>query len=201
MSFITRTAVFALLALLAAGPGKAAETSSNVPATLDRIMTALRSTRHVQARYIEHRYLHALRTPIETRGALHFDAPDHLEKASDPDSRGSAERLTIDGDRLTIDRGGNAPPIVLSLHEHPEIGVLVDSIRMTLSGDEAALRQNFDVTASGTVGEWQLALQPRGNQTLLQWMRISGFGARITAIDSQDTEGDRSDMSIVEQSR
>ena len=47
-------------------------------------MATLRSVRHVEARYIEHRYLHALRTPIETRGTLRFDAPAHLEKRDRP---------------------------------------------------------------------------------------------------------------------
>jgi hypothetical protein len=184
-----------LLGLLAAFPVHAAQAA---PVTLDQLMAALRTVRHVEARYIEHRYLHALRSPIETRGTLRFDAPAHLEKASDPGANGVAERLTIDGDRLTIDRGTPASPIVLALHEHPEIGVLVESIRATLSGDGDALRRSFDVTPSGTISEWQLVLQPRTQQGLLRWMRVSGYAERITAIDTQDGEGDRSEMSIVE---
>jgi hypothetical protein len=184
-----------LVGLLAALPVHAAQTA---PVTLDQIMTALRTVKHVEARYIEHRYLHALRSPIETRGTLRFDAPAHLEKTSDPAANGVAERLTIDGDRLTIDRGTAASPIVLTLHEHPEIGVLVESIRATLSGDGDALRRSFDVTPSGTISEWQLVLQPRTQQGLLRWMRVSGYAERITAIDTQDGEGDRSEMSIVE---
>jgi hypothetical protein len=187
-----------LLGLLTACPVHAAQTSNTAPVTLDQLMATLRTVRHVEARYIEHRYLHALRTPIETRGTLRFDAPAHLEKASDPAANGAAERLTIDGDRLTIDRGTSASPVVLTLHEHPEIGVLVESIRATLSGDGEALRRSFDITQSGTISEWQLVLQPRAQRDLLQWMRVSGYAERITAIDTQDGEGDRSEMSIVE---
>jgi hypothetical protein len=167
--------------------------------TLDQIMAALRSVPHVDARYIERRYLHALRAPIETRGTLRFDAPGHLEKATDPAVNGSTDRLTINGNQLTIDRG-NAAPMVLALNEHPEIGVLVDGIRATLAGDGRTLQRAFDVTSSGTLDEWQLVLQPRDDRqrALLQWMRIGGHGQRITAIDTQDSEGDRSEMSIVE---
>jgi hypothetical protein len=190
-----------LLGFLAAFPVHATETSSSAPVTLDQLMTTLRTVRHVEARYIEHRYLHALRAPIETRGTLRFDTPAHLEKASDPVPNGAPERLTIDGDRLTIDRGTGTAPIVLSLDDHPEIGVLVDSIRATLSGDGDALLRTFEVTPSGTIGEWQLVLQPRARRDLVQWMRISGYGERVTAIDTRDGEGDRSEMSIVELTR
>ncbi len=173
------------------------------PATLEQIMAALRSVRHVEARYIEHHYLHALRTPIESRGTLRFDAPAHLEKAADPNASGAVERLTIDGDRLTIDRGKSRPPIVISVQEHPEIATLVDSLRAILSGNGEALRHSFEVTASGTVDEWALVLKPRdvSQRGLLQWMQVHGYGERITAIDTMDGEGDRSEMSVVELKR
>lgn len=198
---VHRTVFPALLGLLATFSADAAQTGGSAPVTLDELMTRLRTVRHVEARYIEHRYLHVLRAPIETRGTLRFDAPAHLEKVSDPAANGAAERLTIDGDQLTIDRGAGTSPIVLALHEHPEIGVLVESIRATLSGDGDALRRSFDVTPSGTVAEWQLVLQPRAQGDLLSWMRISGYAERITAIDTRDGEGDRSEMSIVELNR
>jgi hypothetical protein len=187
----------AVIALLAAFPAHA---ENPAPVTLDQIMASLRTVHHVNARYIETRTLHVLRTPIETRGSLRFDAPAHLEKTTDPTPNGMPERLTIDGDRLTIDRG-TSPPIVLSLREHPEIGVLVDSIRATLSGDAGALRRTFDITPSGTIDHWQLVLQPRdpAQHALLQWMRVSGYAARITEIETADNEGDRSDLMIVEQ--
>jgi Outer membrane lipoprotein carrier protein LolA-like len=182
--------------------GEIAPAGVNTPVTLDQIMTAVRTVRHVNARYVEHRYLHILNKPIESRGTLRFDAPDRLEKKADPASNGAAEQLTIDGDRLTIDRGTGAQPVVIALHEHPEIGVLAESIRATLSGDGAALQRTFEVTPSGSLDHWQLVLQPRdpAERKLLQWMRVIGYGERITEIDTADGEGDRSEMSIVEQS-
>jgi hypothetical protein len=203
MNAYRRLVLPALLGLLATPPVQAAQTGSPVPVTLDQVMATLRTVRHVDARYTEHRTLHVLRTPIETRGALRFDAPAHLEKATDPAADGTAERLTIDADRLTIDRGTGGSAMVLSLREHPEIGVLVESIRATLSGDGDALQRIFDVTPSGTISHWQLVLQPRdpAQHVLLQWMRVSGYAERITEIETADREGDRSEMAIVEQTR
>jgi hypothetical protein len=171
--------------------------------TIDQIMATVRTVRHVDARYVEHRTLHVLRAPIETRGSLRFDAPAHLEKAGDQAADGTAEKLTIDGDRLTIERGTAGAPVVLSLREHPEIGILVESIRATLSGDAEALQRTFDVTPSGTLSHWQLVLQPRepAQHAALQWMRVSGYAERITAIETADHDGDRSEMAIVEQTR
>jgi hypothetical protein len=180
-------AAFHRLAVLALLAAFAAHAESPAPVTLDQIMASLRTVHHVDARYIERRTLHVLRT--------------HLEKSTDPTPNGTAERLTIDGDRLTIDRGTASAPIILSLREHPEIGVLVESIRATLSGDADALRHTFDVTPSGTIDHWQLVLQPRdpAEHALLQWMRVSGYAERITEIETADNGGDRSQMMIVEQ--
>ena len=201
MQTVGRLIVAVCLPLFLVAPSAHGEPAE--PATLEQIMAALGSVRHVEARYIEHRYLHALRMPIETRGTLRFDTPAHLEKAADPDASGAVERLTIDGDRLTIDRGKSRAPIVISVQDHPETATLVDSLRAILSGNGDALRHSFEVTASGTVDEWALVLKPRdpSQRDLLQWMRVHGYGERVTAVDTMDGEGDRSEMSVVELKR
>jgi Outer membrane lipoprotein carrier protein LolA-like len=172
------------------------------PITLDQIMTAIRSVHHVQARYVEHRTLHVLKAPIETRGALTFDAPDRLTKAADPTASGPGERLVMDRDHLTVD-SGNGRPINIGMNDHPEVTALATSLRATLAGDGAALRTVFEVTVSGTLDHWQMVLQPRdpAARRLLQWVRVIGFGERITEIDTANGEGDRSEMSVVEQGR
>jgi hypothetical protein len=196
MNAIRRTIWCTLVAVVALGSARAAPTDSGV--TLDQLMATLRTVRHVDARYVERRTLHALRTPIETRGTLRFDAPDQLEKASDPGGNGAGDRLSIKGDQLTIDRGHGEAPVVLMLNEHPEIGVLIESIRATLSGDGAALRRIFDITLAGTVERWEIVLQPHDptQREILQWMRIDGIAARITTIDTQSGDGDHAEMTI-----
>ena len=188
---------YGLVAVCAAQAHAAPPDSATV--SLNQLMATLRTVRHVEARYQERRTLHTLRTPLETHGTLRFDAPDRLEKATDPQPNGMAERLTIKGNQLTIDRGQGAAPIVLMLGEHPEIGVLVESIRATLSGDADALRRTFDVSIAGTLSGWQLVLQPRdaAQRGILQWMRITGYTSRIAAIDTQDGDGDHSEMTIL----
>ena len=141
MKAFFRATRYALVAFLAAFPVHAAQPDSPGTLSLPQLMATLRTARHVEARYVEHRYLRALTTPLETHGTLRFDAPDFLEKTTNPAADRVADRLTIKGDQLTIDRGGGAAPVVLTLSEHPEIGVLIESIRATLSGDGDALRR------------------------------------------------------------
>lgn len=202
MKLFQRQVRHALVLGLAIWPLHCARSDSG-GVSLDHLMERLRSVHHVEARYLEHRTLHVLRTPIEARGTLRFDAPDRLEKMTDPAADGSVERLAINGDKLTIDRGRTAGSVVLMLSEHPEIGVLVESIRATLSGDGATLRRIFDITISGTIDHWQLVLQPRDPalREIVQWIRVSGYAERITAIDTQDNDGDHAEMSIVELGR
>jgi hypothetical protein len=208
----------ALLVILAAFQSQGTQPERNAGVSLDQLMEAFRTVRHVEARYVERRTLHALRTPIETRGTLRFDAPGHLEKTSDPTaadappggarsdgarSDGAGDRMTIDGNRLTIDHAGGSAPIVVMLNEHPEIGVLIESIRATLSGDGEALRRIFDISLAGTINGWQIVLQPHDpeRREILQWMRISGDAGRITEIDTQQGDGDHSEMMIGEPGR
>lgn len=185
--------------IVAPGPD-ATQSEAGGSVSLDQLMSTLGTVRHVDARYVEHRTLRSLRIPIETRGTLRFDAPDRLVKATDPAANGASDRLTINGNQLTIDRGSGAAPIVLTLSEHPEIGVLIESIRATLSGDTASLRRTFDMSLAGSLDHWQLVLQPHdpARRAVLQWMRITGYAKRITAIDTQDGDGDHSEMTIVE---
>lgn len=189
-----------LLGLLAATPAWADQV------TLTQIMAAIRSVQHVQARYVEHRTLHILKTPIESRGTLTFDAPDRLTKAADPTPQGPGERVVMDGEHMTITQGdgqGGNKSMTIGMNDHPEIAALATSLRATLAGDGAALEKIFEVSVSGSIEHWQMVLQPRdpAARRMLQWVSVTGYGSRITGIDTASGEGDRSEMSVVEQGR
>jgi hypothetical protein len=186
---------YAVMFILSTVPAYPAD---DAPLSFDQLMAMLHTVQHVDARYVEHRTLHILRTPIETRGTLRFDAPDHLEKTTDSTLNAPADRLTIDGNQLIIDRGPEKPPVTLMLNEHPEVAVLIESIRSTLSGDATTLRRAFNITLAGNSRNWQIVLQPHdpAQRQLLQWMRINGAGPRVIAIDTQNTNGDHSEMTI-----
>ena len=183
-----------LVGLLAGAAAPGGEPATDT-ASLDAVLASLRAVRHVEARYVERRTLHALTAPIQTSGTLRFDAPDRVEKSSDLAADAGVERLLIDRGQIRIERTG-AAPLAFSVADHPEIGVLVESIRATLAGDGDALQRAFVVRMAGTVSRWQLVLQPRAHRDLLQWMRIDGGGGRVSQIDTEDGDGDLSTMTI-----
>ncbi len=183
-----------LVMLLAISGAQAADATA-----LDAILTGLGQVRHVEARYVERRFLRVLRVPLETRGVLRFDAPDRLEKASDLAADGAGERIVVAAGVLTLERGAG-PPVVLALREHPEIGVLVESVRAMLAGDGGALRRDFAVDLAGDLTGWQVVLTPRV-KGLVRWLRVDGAAARLTRIETQENDGDRAELTIGEDAR
>ena len=176
-----------LVALLLCAPARAAETP-----VLDAVLAGFGRVRHVEARYVERRFLAVLRAPLETRGTLRFDAPDRLEKTGDPET---GERIVVAGGAMTVERGPGVPPLKLALREHPEIGALVESVRAMLAGDAVSLRRDFDVDVAGDVAHWQIVLRPHRDD-LVRWVRLDGEAARITRIETREADGDRSEMTI-----
>jgi hypothetical protein len=102
------------------------------------------------------------------------------------------------GDRLTIEQqDGTTRQIALS--EHPEIGALVDSIRATLAGDLANLTHIYTVALTGGVQDWSLSLQPRDPRLrdIVTIIRIQGEANRVRSIETVESGGDRSVMTII----
>ncbi len=179
-----------LLMLLFMFPAQAAEINN---AVLDAVLAGFRGIRHVEARYVERRFLAVLRAPLETRGTLRFDAPDRLEKAGDPGADGVAERVVVAGSLLTVEHG--AAPVALDLREHPEVAALVESVRALLAGDGAALRRDFEIDLAGDAARWQMVLSPRRHE-LVRWLRVDGMAATVTRIETQEADGDRSELLV-----
>ena len=128
-----------------------------------------------RARFVEEKRIAALTVPQRSTGQLLYRRPAYLEKDTDgPDE----ERLVVDGDRLVLTEGRDAPRVV-DLTAHPEALALVESIRAPLAGDLAGLQRNFVVTASGTPGDWRILLRPRN-------LAAASLVARVTVLGRAD---------------
>lgn len=146
------------------------------------------------ARFVEHRYLHVLKKPLAVSGTLAYTAPGRLVKDTlDP----KPEHVVIDGDALTVERDNKTE--TLQLADYPQIGAFIEGIRATLAGDLAALDRVYTVRLDGGAEAWQLRLEPRDPkmQAIVQAIVISGSRARIERIDTQESDGDRSEMTII----
>jgi len=146
-----------------------------------------------RATFSETRYLALLDRPLESSGELRFTPPRRLEKRT---LAPGSETLVVDGDALTMERAGRRH--TLSLREHPEIAVFIESLRGTLAGDRAALERTYALALEGEAKRWNLVMKPLAGEvsTLVARIEVSGQLADIHRIEIFQADGDRSLMTI-----
>jgi Outer membrane lipoprotein carrier protein LolA-like len=162
--------------------------------TLDQVMALLAQRQQGEVRYVEEDEFKMLDAPVKSAGVLIYRAPDHLEKRTlEP----KAQSLTLDGERLTVQRGHRTYRVDLSAY--PQMRPFIDSIRDTLAGNEAALERLFKVTFTGTLPSWRLELVPRAERVADKVSRVRIAGARdeIRSVEIEQTDGDRSVMTLL----
>jgi hypothetical protein len=162
---------------------------------LPQLMLRLGAVKTSTARFTEIKYLHILNAPIVDSGVLVYVAPGHLEKDT---LIPLVERLTIEGDTLTIERENKTETLTLS--DYPQIGGLIEGIRATLAGNLVDLNRVFVSRLDGSMDAWRLVLQPRDVkvQAPIGSIRITGSDAHIKRIETLERDGDQIDMTITD---
>lgn len=181
-----RTLLLALLLGAACGAGAA-------DWTVAQLFAELAKRGQTSATFHERKFLALLDKPLESSGELIFIPPDRLEKRT---LQPKPEHLVVDGDRVTLERGGKRRTLRLS--GNPQIAVLVDSIRGTLSGDLASLTRTYSAGLQGDSARWRLTLRPLDPAlgTLVEHIEIGGSGAQVRTVEIFQADGDRSVMTI-----
>lgn len=182
-----------MLLLAAALPARAAGDWD-----IARLMETLARTKASEAKFVERKYIALLDAPLESSGELSYVAPDRLEKRT---LTPKPESMLLDGDTLTLERGGRKRSLPLSAY--PEIGALVDSIRGTLAGDHQALARSYALALEGDAAHWTLTLTPSEPRMAqyVQKIRIGGSRGEVTMVEVFQADGDRSLMNIERSAR
>ena len=164
---------------------------------LPQLMTSLGRVKSASAQFVEHKTLHLLSAPLVSSGTLLYVAPDQVQKITVLPQR---ERMALSGDMLTLEGGPDDRSRSLPLSSYPQIGAFVEGIRATLAGDLPGLERFYAVTLRGDAAAWQLLLQPKDPalRKTVEWIRIAGSQDRITAVETQEGDGDHSTMSVAE---
>ena len=152
-------------------------------------MAAMAAVRERRATFRETRRFAALEGTLESTGHLVY-RPGYLEKVTDWPQ---PERLQLEGDRVVVTAGNEAPRVV-DLGVAPGLRVLLEGIRGPLSGDLAALRRAFRVMLSGEMAGWVLELAPLQGGTPLRMVRLEGRGDEVVRIALTQTNGDEQVM-------
>jgi hypothetical protein len=144
-----------------------------------------------QARFTEQRWAQGLDQPLASSGTLSFAAPDRFTRRT---LQPRAETLAVEGNTLTMSRGGRSR--TLALDAVPEAAVAVEAIRGTLTGDAAALQRDFEASVAGDAEHWTLALVPREAGGPLASVRIAGHRDVVQTVETRLADGGRSVMTI-----
>lgn len=162
---------------------------------LDTLMRALAAHPESRASFVETKTLAMLDAPIESSGELRFKKPDTLEMRT---LKPKPQTLILQGSQLTAEIDGHAHHI--NLDDHPDVAVLVDSIRATLNGDRSALQREYTVSFAGNRAHWTLSLVPIGARARgrVSEIRISGRSDQVRSIAVWQADGDHSLMTIRE---
>lgn len=161
--------------------------------TLDRLMSTLAQNRSGHATFVETKYLSIASRPVESSGELEFVAPDHLEKRT---VSPKPENLVVEGDRLTVERGGHR--YTLALEQYPELGAFIESIRATLDGNRGALEQLYKVAVTGQGDNWTLTLTPLDARMLkvISTITLDGTRDQLQTVTIRQADGDHSVMRL-----
>lgn len=183
--------------LAAAAPVAAAELAAAGAWGLPQLMRDLAQVKSASAQFTERKTMHMLSAPVVTSGTLAYVAPDRLQKIT---LTPVPERFVLERDEIVIAGGPDNQVHRFSLSDYPQIGGLVEGIRATLAGDLPTLERFYTVQLTGSAADWQLLLQPKDADLVrfVKWIRIQGGGNRIATITTESSDGDHSEMSVVE---
>ena len=179
----------------AAIPAYAQESEKGVTAwTINELMHSLAQVKKSQATFVERKFISLLKAPLKYSGTLSYTAPGHLEKYT---LLPKPESMVLDQNTLVV-QSGEAQKRALSLQNYPALWAFVESFRSTLAGDIATLNRFYHVTLEGHPKQWLLILRPVDTQmkNLVSEIRISGRLEQIDTIETRESGGDYSVMSI-----
>jgi outer membrane lipoprotein-sorting protein len=160
---------------------------------LGALTALLAQVRAGEATFTETRRVEMLDRTLMSAGRLSFRAPDRFVRET---LRPRHEKLAVEGNTLTMTLGERSR--TMQLDAAPEAAVIVEAVRGTLTGNQAALERLFDATVSGNAEHWTLALVPRDPRLRGQVasLRLSGRQATVREVQVLLADGDRSVMTI-----
>jgi outer membrane lipoprotein-sorting protein len=160
---------------------------------LPELMGLLARQKNGEARFTEQRFVRGLEGPLDASGTLSFQSPDRLTRRT---LTPRPETMTVDGNTLTLSRGGRTR--TLTLDSMPELLGMVEAMRSTLNGNAQTLQRYFRSTLTGSPDKWTLDLMPIDEKLAAQVrsLRLTGKAGEVLGIEMEFIGGDRSVMSI-----
>jgi outer membrane lipoprotein-sorting protein len=157
------------------------------------LMQLFSVNKNIKTEFVERKFVRILDSPVESNGELIFIAPAHLEKNT---KSPRAESMTIDGNKVSIERGSFKRS--MALDDLADMASLVQSLTATFRGDQAGIEQYFTWALTGTLKKWQLILKPKSIKLFVRIREISFKGENdfVHTVETTLTDGDSSLMTL-----
>lgn len=158
------------------------------PPTLEAVMAGMASARGVVARFEETKEVALLRSPLTSRGVLHFVPPDRMVRRTlEP----VASELVIDGDRMWYRDGTRSEPTDLS--GDPAARHFAGNFVVLFGGDLEALEERYETRFEAEGSEWSLHLVPRDDtvRRFVAEIALRGDGRTMRELSIREADGDR----------
>lgn len=157
------------------------------------LMQLFSVNKNIKTEFVERKFVRILDAPVESNGELIFIAPTHLEKNT---KLPRAESMTIDGNKVSIERGSFKRS--MSLDDLADMASLVQSLTATFRGDQAGIEQYFTWALTGTIKKWQLILKPKSIKLFvrIREIRFAGENDYVHTVETTLTDGDSSLMTL-----
>ena len=173
------------MTILSSGPTSSCELSD--------VLGARAKISESNAAYTEERHIHYVTAPVMAAGDLHYRAPDHLEMhVATP----KPESFIYQDGVMTVANAGRD----ISVESEAMLSALFAALVGTLSGDEARLRDKFDVFFTDDACNWRMTLVPKQERVRakVDGIEIAGRNGGIGEILLKLANGDRSVLTIRE---
>ena len=190
-------AVVGLAATPATGPLRSAgaqEVAAPAEWTVEQLAASLAQVQQVDGVFHERKEMSVLEQPLSSSGLLHYRAPSFLEKdVLEPEP----QTYQIDGDRVIVETPKDGRH-EFAVDQYPGVRPLVESVRATLAGDQAALERHFHLQLSGQREAWTLSLKPIDEKIAERIVAIviSGAENRLLRVETVEANGDHTVMTV-----
>ena len=161
--------------------------------TIDVLAMALQKNDTHQVAFTEYRHISYLSAPLIARGTMDFTDGVLRKDIIAP----QPERFEIRENFLIhIDNDDNVTRI--KIEDHPVVHSLVITLRATLSGQFAPLRDYFNLVLSGSRADWEMAMYPHTEKlrASLSAVTLRGVGGRLTEIAIAELNGDNTVIKV-----
>jgi hypothetical protein len=143
---------------------------------IDKLIESIKRPAPANIAFVEIRFSRLLKQPTIVAGQLSFLGAGRFDRTVERPYR---ERTEISNDSVRVARE-NEPERSFALNRAPEMRAMLQTFSALLSGDQSAIKRDFQISAQGDAQQWSLDLVPLDSHIQRRLNRIAIIGNNDT---------------------